>query len=84
MLQPEPDLTQFSPPPGAPCFLSDLFANDFTELDDLRSQVNHGIINDQHSSLSLTSKSGIIESHSKYPATERMRGKVATESILPV
>ena len=64
MLQPEADLTQFSPLPGAPSFLSDLFDNDFTEADDLRSQVNR-IINDQHSSLSLTSKSGIIESHSK-------------------
>ena len=65
MLQPEPDLTEFSPLREAPSFLSDLFANDFRKADDLRSQVN-GIINDEHSSLSLTSKSGIIESHSKY------------------
>ena len=37
MLQPEPDLT---PLQEAPSFLSDLFANDFTEADDLRFQVN--------------------------------------------
>ena len=40
MLQPEPDLTQFWPLSEAPSFLSDLFANDFTEADDLRFQVN--------------------------------------------
>ena len=63
ILQPEPDLPEFSPLPEAPSFLSDLFANDVTEADDLRSQVNRII---QHSSLSLTSKSGIIGSYSKY------------------
>lgn len=55
-LQSEPDLlTQFSPLPEAPTFLSDLFANDFSEADDLRSQVDR-VINNQQSILSLMSK----------------------------
>ena len=55
-LQSEPDLlTEFSPLPEAPTFLSDLFANGFTEADDLRSQVDR-VINNQQSILSLMSK----------------------------
>ena len=55
-LQPEPDLTQLSPLPEAPSFSLGLFANYFTKADDLGSQLNRIIFNNQHSLLSLKSK----------------------------
>ena len=67
-------MPEFSALPEAPSFLSDLFANDVTEADDLRSQVNR-IVTDQHSSLSLASKPGIIGSHSKFQANSECGGK---------
>ena len=55
-LQPEPEfMTQFSPLPEAPSFLSDLFADDFSEADALRYQLNR-INNNQQASFSLMSK----------------------------
>ena len=55
-LQPEPEfMTQFSPLPEAPSFLSDLFADDFSEADDLRYQLNR-INNNQQALFSLMSK----------------------------